>query len=876
MILKPSNFQPNLQEIDVEQDNIFSCQVNTSGSAVMGYKMQVLSIDGGTTLYDGNATDLGSRIKNKCTLAVSMGPDQFGSGIVNGKDYQWNFRTYDAQIGSTTQPDTLVCTGYLVGSTKYVIWTRNNDAIQNDMYVEFKTTGSDSMMPILEPNVDNIVLPEDEEEYVERHKITWVDRELGWDETFTKIELDDSFKYNYVDGTSFTLYRCSDQHTLTSVYVDPNDNIERGVYIELNGDIKRKIIGYGEETGEVRVQEPFTSIPTNGTTFKLYSAETTTDESGTSSTVYTELTGTTDQVVGGTPITNATFTVITNRWDDTAHRLFIQPNINIKPDLTNPNELVFDQTGVRVDIIKTTSTTVIPGKTTDITFDKLDNTQWLLNYMNVPSGTPSIIPKSTYTVYTDFQDGMPYSIFYARKTPTITMQFKNYTDGIDVPYTNISGISSVPWRDIQFFTNWASENNVQVKYYQYKLYDEQGDLIAQSEETYDTELYWYFRGFQTSDYETAPVKYTIEIVIVDEYDKEFTTREDFNVFYKTEQGIVPLSVVLNCEEHALDISATTPVYVESTDADGKETVTGENVNTQNNYLNIPAGKILNYTNVINPEKTPIELPETFSFLTQFQITGDFLDVIPSGGETMVFEIAHDLSNGSSDVFTLTLGSFDSYYVTPDNTIVKNEGQFKFRIYKNNDTTPLTCFTAMVQGEDGNYEQVKQDYYNIQLNDIYQDFVSAVNPRYALQDSSEYTIVGAFPSRPQTGVKYLLTNDVLYSGVLYYQGAYEWIATSSSWRPITSDEYFFVESLSQIPGFSYDDLNAPSNTRNSDGNGLLYTEENNIWVDTGDYSDNMNKEALNKKWFTLYLIVDNTDSDVGEQVNCEIEINNTKI
>ena len=78
-----------------------------------------------------------------------------------------------------------------------------------------------------------------------------------------------------------------------------------------------------------------------------------------------------------------------------------------------------------------------------------------------------------------------------------------------------------------------------------------------------------------------------------------------------------MSVVLNCEEHALDISATTPVYVESTDADGKETVTGENVNTQNNYLNIPAGKILNYTNVINPEKTPIELPETFSFLTQF-------------------------------------------------------------------------------------------------------------------------------------------------------------------------------------------------------------------------------------------------------------------
>lgn len=851
-IFRNSNDSPNLAEIDVEEDNIFSCQVNTSGSAVMAYKITIYSGDGSETLYEGNATDLGSRIKNKGTLAVSLGPDQFGDGIVNGEDYQWTIRSYDAQVGSTARPDTVVCTGYLVGSTRYVIWTRNNDKIETDMYVEFKTTGPDQMMPVPDPNPDNIVLPEAEEEYRERHKISWVDSELGWDEDFTKIELDDSFKYNYIDGTSFSLYRCSDQHTATSVFVDPNDDLERGNFIAVGSQEKKKIIGYSEETGEVRVQEPFTTIPTNGETATIYDSE------------GTELSTT---VVGGTAITDATFTVITNRWDDTAHRLFIQPNINIKPDLTNPNELVFDVSKTRVDIIKTTSTTVVPGKTTDITFDKLDNTQWLLKYMNVPDGsTPPIIPKTTYTVYTDFQDSMPNSIFYARKTPTITMQYKNYTDSIDVPFQNISDASYVPWRDIQFQTLWSSENNVQVKYYQYTLYDSEGEMVEQSDEIYDTELYWYFRGFQTSDYETAPVPYTIAIKIVDEYDKEFNVEERFRVFYNTEQGIVPLNVTFNCDEHAMDIVASSPVYVETTDADGKTTVDMDDLDNNEDFLRIPAGEILNYTNVINPEKTPIIIPETFSYFTQFQITGDFLDEIPSGGELMVLEIAHKNPQGGNDVFQMTLGSFDSYYVTDDGTIVKNEDQFKFRFYKNEDTTPLTCFNGGTE-----------DFYNIQLNDEYQEFVTAVNPRYAVQDSSLYTFITNFPLRPDPDVKYLLTNDIVYNGKIYYQGAYQ--NTGKGWQPITTEEYFFVETLNQIPGFTFDDLNVPTNARDADGNSLLYTDENNIWVDTGDYSDKINKDALNKKWFSLYLIVnnENTQEDgTGEVVTCEIEINNERL
>ena len=77
-IYKPSNFNKNLGELDVEKENLFQCQANTSGSKIMGYKLTIYNKDGSELLYDGNATDFGSPIKNKGTVSISMGPDQFG------------------------------------------------------------------------------------------------------------------------------------------------------------------------------------------------------------------------------------------------------------------------------------------------------------------------------------------------------------------------------------------------------------------------------------------------------------------------------------------------------------------------------------------------------------------------------------------------------------------------------------------------------------------------------------------------------------------------------------------------------------------------------------------------------------------------------
>ena len=880
-VYKPSNLSPNLSEIDFTQENTFTCQVNTSGESIRAYKYEILRNNTDEKVYESEGIDLPSPLKNKGTLTISNVSDALESNLTNGRDYLWGIRVYDAPIGSTEQPGTRVCTGYLVGSTKYVIWTKNNEKLEYDRYIEFETTGSDSIMPILEPNEENLTLPGTDEVFRERRKIDWVEKDLGWEKDISKIECTENFTYNYINGTKFKIYLCGDEHTYTSVYADPNDAIENSYYIIIYeneedatkahnaGDTpdrttvtpretSRKIIGYSSETGEIRVQVAFDKIPENGNAYLLFEYDRI-DE------VYTEVEFDVSNIVGGAPLEEDSFTTITNYWDSSVHQLFIQPNINIKPDDTNPNEIVFDNNLERIDIIKTTSTEVVPGKTTDITLEKLDNTQWLLRYLSPVDGvTPPVIPGSTYTVYTDFMDSAPYSLIYARKAPTLTMQYKNLN--AEQAYINITDEQSQPWRDIQFYTIWDSPNRTQVKYYQYFLYDNTGTEIGRSEELYDSDLTWFFRGFQTSDNEINPVYYSVEVRIVDEYDAEFTAQSQFTIYYTSEQGIVPLNVTLDCEEKALRIEVTAPVYVESTERGGKQSAEQENISLSGGYITIPDDKVLNYTRVLNATQDPIIISPTFSFLTQFQLTDEFIDSIPWGGEVTITEVAHKISPTVFDTFTLKLSSFKRYYITDDGVIQVNQNQFKMKWYKNGSETPLKCFNNQ-----------SQDYYD--LSDTITELLAPGEFSYALRPEGEFLIVDRFPDNPVEGQKYVLIQDVVFRQNLYYQGVYVWQGTS--WQPNTEDEFLFVENLSQIPGFDYDSLQVPENARSTAGdNDLLWTEEGNVWVDTGEYVDRVNKNIITSRWILLYLVVDNTNSTAEtsdqESVKCDIQINSERV
>ena len=140
-VYKTSNHSPNLQEVDLTQDNTFSCMINTSGENVVAYKMSILSGRGDEKIYSPkepvNLIETAKPVKNKGILKINNINESFhdeDKKLENGKDYQWGVRVYNQPPHATTKPNTLVCEGFLVGSTKYVIWCDipNQDTPNNE------------------------------------------------------------------------------------------------------------------------------------------------------------------------------------------------------------------------------------------------------------------------------------------------------------------------------------------------------------------------------------------------------------------------------------------------------------------------------------------------------------------------------------------------------------------------------------------------------------------------------------------------------------------------------------------------------------------------------------------------------------------------
>ena len=734
------------------------------------------------------------------------------------------------------------------------------------MWVEIKGV---NFMPLPDGNPDNVVLPTDTN-YKERHQIYWVDRELGWNKNYTKITLEEPFKYNYKNGTTINIYQCSDQHTLTSIYVDPNDNIERGNFIELyrNGTKicdKTKIIGWGETSGEIRFQEALkitdttNKFPKDGDTYKLYTYNAL-DKT------YTEVT-VEDNVLGGKPVVSTTI------FANDKGTYFIQPNINIKTDETNPPEILFEN-GARLALVKKTSNTVVPNKVTDITFDKLDNTQWVVKFgENVNNIDINISPKTKYTVYTDFMDSMPNAIFYARRAPIMTIQYRGISDLTasenfeDVTITKVTG-----WRDIEFKTKWDS--TTEVKYYQYFLYDEDGDLITSSEELYNSELEWSFRGFESGIVKTAPKTYFVAVKVVDEYDKEFMTDQaQFNVYYPVEAGLVPLDVQYDCKEQGISVIAQAPVYVGSTDRNGQTSINSSNLN--GGVLNIPTNKIANYEYVLGANKVPINITNTFNFYTQFQITYDFVKSIPDGEETTVLEVGHKSKDGSSiDVLSLRLGSGNSYYVDTDGTIKLNTNLLNLKWYKNN-----VLQSWMIKTND-------PTAFNIKDENPYSDITTPSKLQYALVANDKIKLA---KQRDLTSIP----DNVDLNKVWCYQGdtsinlygidwvpnyVYKYNQTKQAWEYYTDVQFIFAESLTQLPNEAntYDTFGVDSESQlgeNNIGFGGNTTDENETWVDSSSMVSDKNETAFNSKWLDLYLKIDN-EGEI-EQASCEIRITNER-
>lgn len=885
----------------------------------------------------------------------------------------------------------MVCQGFLVGSTKSVIWTSYtenselNNALIYDKYIEIKgydSSGNSNFMPLPDPNTENLVIPTDKS-FKERKKIYWVENELGWNKNYTKIEFDDLFTYSYKDGTSFDIYQCDDQHTLTSFYVNPNDDLERARWVEIyksdgksiNGDtaVKYKIIGYGEETGEIRLQEALPEVPQNGWTYKLFEKDSVND-------TYEEITvDSPNNILGGSPLASGKLISNRNASEGVTAQYFIQPNINIGSDKYNPAEIVFDKTGARIDLYEKTSDTVVPRKTTDITFDKLDNTQWLIEVKDgiVEQGTIPIAPKTPYTAYTDFMDSMPNAIFYARTKPELTIYYNNlnattenvlyitpnelidtllkqhkyvYIELFDadgngvtpknkiVSYDNTIGYvrcsdvfdlfyedevefytykiytydsenntyieqtaienpkasnyasttaGTQPWRDVHFKTDWNSAENVQIKYYKYTLYDSLGNVVAQSEDIYDSLLEWSFRGLQTSDDIELPNKYTIQIDVTDQYGDEFTQTADFNIWYQIDQNVTPLATSFDCKEGAISLYANAPVYTAPVERDEKKAVDESNIYIFGDdlpskaILKIGDGECLCYDRLVS-NGNPLIFPPSFVFLTRLQLTPRFNELTPTPRNQLVFKIAHTAQYGQEaigdvpateeiiDTYYLKCGSTESFYMNESGTLVNNPDQYLIKVYKNDETEPLMCF-----------KNGTANSFNIQTEDKRFDgntgyFFSPTAIKNALQAQTSVKIVSALPTTitPETtSVKYLLTAS---SGKYLSGGIYKYNSLTESWD-LQAEDYYFLENVSQVEGATYESLGVPTVAQGTNGE-ILWYDENQAQEDGLVYIDSrlvseLNTKAFNDRWFLIVLKVVRKNN--VSNVSCDIKIETRK-
>lgn len=428
-------------------------------------------------------------------------------------------------------------------------------------------------------------------------------------------------------------------------------------------------------------------------------------------------------------------------------------------------------------------------------------------------------------------------------------------------------------RDIEFKAEWDSPNNTQVKYYRYTLFDENGNQIAQSEDLYDSDLYWSFRGFRTDDKEpeTTPVNYTIELLIIDELNKEFLTRKAFNILYTTVRAEAPLEVEYDCDKQAFKITAESPLYAIQSDTLDYGQVELSSLDAKKGTVDIPINKVMNYDKVLAVGYPNITLTKPMYYLTQFRINKTFVKAIPPGGERIVTEIVcqKDANNVEAgyDKYTLKLSSIINYFIDEvNNIIIKNNDKLKLRWYKNDSIEPLKCFK---NGTSDNFDLIHEDPDQTESGE-------AGELAYALQPSKGnnrgekheyyYQVGESFPtSGVLSNVRFFLTKDYIYNGKVYQKGGtYKWLAQDKDWEEIPGKEFLFVESLSQIPGYNFDDFYVPLNCRDKDGETILYGDgtiksgqleidsyNSTVWLDNlSDASDTM-ENILASKWLTLF-------------------------
>lgn len=323
-----------------------------------------------------------------------------------------------------------------------------------------------------------------------------------------------------------------------------------------------KIIGYDSDTGEIRLENETYRTLTDTDLYEIWERY---EESGESSTeYYTRRLPLASEVnkylyVGGE--TKAEMPCLNTHLEISSEKdseLFIQPNINMKAD-ENFNPCLMFETGDRVDLKYVYDDTEIKEYLKrDKTIDKLDNSQWIIKTDSNPFPIDCGVE---YDIYSNFSDSFPENYFYARKTSKdIVVKYvdtANFKEDITLQYDkapyNYPNLGDdkildnpvVRTMDCTFIGIYTGDTAI--KRYRYKFFDNNGDVIKDTQDIYSNDIIVRFNGLNNGE------KYILFLEIEDQLGYLYKYETIFFVQYSMKE-----------------MSAITPILKPSTVGNGIE------------------------------------------------------------------------------------------------------------------------------------------------------------------------------------------------------------------------------------------------------------------------------------------------------------------
>lgn len=418
--------------------------------------------------------------------------------------------------------------------------------------------------------------------YHQREKILDNKKYIGNKYNLGMIIIENQFDYNLNDFDFCQIYECDCKLSYTTIYLEKNDEIVVGRYIRFpnidekslpkgatgesfkyvketefqisstnNKKIIYKIIGYDDDTGEVRLETYNNNLGENYiySRYDQFEIWEEVEYSGDLQNDYfTRKYPSPDEgeINNYANWEDRPYTIIGKNikqlkcMSNTLYTVFLQNNINIKNDKFYTPQLRIDNENYNI-ILQTDLNEY--NELEDKSLNRIENQQIQvnidkeLNYYN-----------KQYKVYSAFVDSFPESYFYAKEKSKIILKYgeyyyylnnvkekghvkyNNWIDNIENLSAQTSYEKIVYDKNVIFVATF--EKNIEIKRYKYELYSsETGELLKEIDYVYGDNMLFNVYGLINNE------SYTLILYVETEYNGEY--KEVYNLLVQTTEDESP-------------------------------------------------------------------------------------------------------------------------------------------------------------------------------------------------------------------------------------------------------------------------------------------------------------------------------------------------